>query len=203
MGIDDGLQVRAAVCYYVVLYCATPRPGPASRSSGSCRGGEVRFSELHWRERRNPVVEQTFVMVKPDGVGRRLVGECIRRYEARGLKLAGLKMQVLTRAKAEEHYAEHAGKPFFESLVAFITSGPVVQMVWEGPDAVAQVRRMNGATDPLKAEVGTIRGDLGLVMQNNVVHASDSLETARREIALYFDESECWDYAMPDDGWLR
>ncbi len=148
------------------------------------------------------MAERTFAMVKPDGVGRRLVGECIRRYEARGLKLAGLKMQVLSRAKAEEHYAEHAEKPFFDRLVAFITSGPVVQMVLEGPDAVAQVRKMNGATNPLEAGPGTLRGDFALVLQNNVIHASDSPETARREIALYFDEAELLDYAMPDDAWV-
>ena len=92
-------------------------------------------------------MERTFVMVKPDGVGRGLVGECIRRYEARGLKLVALKMQALSREQAEKHYAEHAGKPFYGELIAFITSGPTVQMVWEGRDAVAQVRRMNGATN--------------------------------------------------------
>ena len=147
--------------------------------------------------------ERTFVMVKPDGVGRRLVGECIHRFERRGLKLAGLKMQILSRAQAETHYAEHLGKPFFEGLVAFITSGPVVQMVWEGTDAVAQVRAMNGATNCLKADVGTIRGDFGLSNQRNIVHASDSVETAQREIALYFNENELVDYPMPDDGWLE
>ena len=148
------------------------------------------------------VVERTFVMIKPDGVGRRLCGEIIRRYEAKGLRLAGLKMQVLTRELAERHYAEHAGKPFFAGLVEFITSGPSIQMVWEGPNAVDVVRKINGATDCRKADVGTIRGDLGLNTQNNVVHASDSLETARREIALYFSEHELWDYSMPDGHWL-
>ena len=148
------------------------------------------------------MAERTFAMVKPDGVGRRLVGKCIRRYEARGLKLVGLKMQVLSRAKAEAHYAEHADKPFFNELVTFITSGPVVQMVWEGPDAVAQVRKMNGATSPLEADVGTIRGDFALVLQHNVVHASDSPDTARREIALFFEESALVRYAMPDDVWV-
>lgn len=148
------------------------------------------------------MAERTFVMVKPDGVGRRLIGECIRRYEARGLKLVALKMQLLPRSKAEEHYAEHAEKPFFGGLVEFITSGPVVQMVWEGPDAVAQVRKMNGTTNPLEADVGTIRGDFALVLQNNVIHASDSPETAAREIALYFESDELLSYAMPDDLWV-
>ncbi len=147
--------------------------------------------------------ERTFVMVKPDGVGRRICGEIIRRYESKGLKLVGLKMQVLTEKKAGEHYAEHAQKPFFPELVSFITSGPTVQMVWEGTNAVEVVRKMNGATNAIKAEPGTIRGDLGLSMQNNVVHASDSPETATREIAIYFSKQELWDYAMPDQHWLQ
>ena len=146
--------------------------------------------------------ERTFVMVKPDGVGRRLVGECLSRFEARGLKLVALKLQVLGRDIAEQHYDEHKDKPFFGELVDFITSGATVQMVWEGPDAVAQVRKMNGATNCLKADMGTIRGDFGLSMQNNIIHASDAVDTAQREIALYFAPEELWDYSMPDDGWL-
>lgn len=141
-------------------------------------------------------------MIKPDGVGRRLIGTCIHRFEQRGLKLVALKMQQLTEEVAHQHYEEHREKPFFGGLVAFITSGPTVQMVWEGPDAVAQVRKMLGATDCLKAEVGTIRGDYGLVMRHNIVHASDAPETAAREIALYFEEDELLDYALPDEGWL-
>ncbi len=146
--------------------------------------------------------ERTFVMVKPDGVGRRLIGQCLQRFEARGLKLVGLKLQVLSDAIAKAHYDEHKDKPFFGELVEFITSGATVQMVWEGPDAVAQVRKMNGATNCLKADQGTIRGDLGLSMQNNIIHASDAVDTAKREIALYFKAEELWDYAMPDDQWL-
>lgn len=141
-------------------------------------------------------------MVKPDGVQRRLIGECIKRFESRGLKLVGMKFQVLSREIAEKHYAEHAEKPFFKDLVGFITSGPTVQMVWEGPEAVDQVRKMNGATNCLKADVGTIRGDFGLSLQNNIIHASDALDTAEREIALYFNEDELWDHAMPDAHWL-
>jgi nucleoside-diphosphate kinase len=141
-------------------------------------------------------------MIKPDGVGRRLCGEVIRRYEAKGLKLAGLKMQVLTRELAEKHYTEHAGKPFYEPLVSFITSGPTIQMVWEGVNAVEAVRKINGATDCRKADIGTIRGDLGLNTRNNVVHASDSPATADREIALYFAPDELWQYPMPDAHWL-
>ncbi len=147
--------------------------------------------------------ERTFVMVKPDGVGRRLVGECIRRIERRGLKLVGLKMQVLTEAKAKAHYAEHEGKPFFAGLIDFITSAPTVQMVWEGKDAVAQVRKMNGATNCLKADVGTIRGDFGLNGSTNIIHASDAPATAEREIALYFSAEELLSYSMPDEAWLQ
>lgn len=147
--------------------------------------------------------ERTFVMVKPDGVGRRLIGECIRRFEQRGLKLVGLKIQILGEDIARTHYDEHKDKPFFGDLVAFITSGPTVQMVWEGPDAVAQVRKMNGATNCLKAEVGTIRGDFGLSMQNNIIHASDAPETAEREIELYFQDGELITYNQPDDAWLN
>ena len=149
------------------------------------------------------MAERTFVMVKPDGVGRRLVGECIKRFEQRGLKIVGLKMRVVSEELAKKHYDEHKEKPFFGELVSFITSGAVVQLVLEGPDAVAQVRKMNGATNCLKADIGTIRGDLGLSMQNNIIHASDSVETAEREIALHFGQDEVWSYSMPDDQWLQ
>ena len=146
--------------------------------------------------------ERTFVMVKPDGVGRRLCGAVIQRFEAKGLKLVGLKMQIMSEALAKEHYAEHAERPFFKDLVEFVTSGPTVQMAWEGESAVEVVRKMNGATHSLEAEVGTIRGDFGLSLQNNIVHASDSLETAKRELALYFDDSELCSYETPDEHWL-
>lgn len=155
------------------------------------------------QESSDYVSERTFVMVKPDGVGRRLVGECIRRFEQRGLKLVGLKAQILSEAIAKAHYDEHKDKPFFGELVSFITSGPTVQMVWEGPDAVAQVRKMNGATNCLKADMGTIRGDFGLSMQNNIIHASDAVDTAVREIGLYFQDSELISYSQPDDQWLN
>ena len=148
------------------------------------------------------MAERTFVMVKPDGVGRRLIGKIVARYEAKGLKLVGLKMQLITRDLVGKHYAEHAEKPFFPGLVKFITSGPTVQMVWEGNNAVEVVRAMNGATNSLKASPGTIRGDLGLSMQNNVVHASDSVDTAKKEIALYFTDRELWAHPMPDEHWL-
>jgi len=141
-------------------------------------------------------------MIKPDAIGRRLCGEIVRRYEVKGLKLVGLKLQILRRDLAERQYAEHAGKPFYEDLVAFITSGPTLQMVWEGENAVEVVRKLNGATSCREADVGTIRGDLGLNTQNNLVHASDSKATAAREIALYFDKEDLVEYAMPDGQWL-
>ena len=147
--------------------------------------------------------ERTFVMIKPDGVGRRLAGEVIRRYEVRGLKLVGMKLQIISEDLAKRHYAEHAERPFFNDLVSFITSGPTIQMVWEGAGAVDAVRKMNGATHCLEADIGTIRGDLGLSLQNNLVHASDSPETAKREVALYFSDDELVDYVMPDDSWLK
>ena len=135
--------------------------------------------------------------------GRRFIGEVIGRYEAKGLKLVGLKMQIVSRALAETHYAEHRGQPFYAGLIEFITSGPTVQMVWEGEDAIAAVRKLNGATDCREADIGTIRGDLGLTKQKNIVHASDARETAEREIALYFQPSELWDYPLPDAAWLQ
>jgi nucleoside-diphosphate kinase len=142
-------------------------------------------------------------MIKPDAVGRRLVGEVIGRYEAKGLKLVGLKMQIVSRDLAEKHYAEHHGKPFYPGLVEFITSGPTIQMVWEGEEAIAVVRKLNGATNSREADFGTIRGDFGLTVQKNIVHASDSVKTAEREIALYFESSELWDYALPGEAWLK
>jgi nucleoside-diphosphate kinase len=147
-------------------------------------------------------IERTFVMIKPDGVARRLIGECIRRFEQRGLKLVALKMQILTREKAEEHYQEHKGKDFFESLVQFICSGPTIQMVWEGEDAINQVRTMIGTTNPLKSPPGTIRGDFALITQMNIVHASDSPESAKREISLYFSPQDILEYKIDDEKWL-
>ncbi len=149
------------------------------------------------------MIERTFVMIKPDAVGRRLIGEVIARYEAKGLKLVGLKMQIISRELAEKHYAEHQGKPFYPGLVDFITSGPTVQMVWEGEEAIAVVRKLNGATNSREADIGTIRGDFGLTVQKNIVHASDAAETAEREIALYFGPGELWDYPLPAEAWLQ
>lgn len=141
-------------------------------------------------------------MVKPDGVQRRLVGEVISRLEKKGLHPVAIKMMQVDRELAERHYGEHQGKPFYESLLSFITSGPVVAMVWEGENAVAVARALIGATNPQEAAPGTIRGDLALSTGNNLVHGSDSLESARREIGLFFTESELCSYRSALDEWV-
>src|SRR3954463_11078624 len=130
--------------------------------------------------------ETTLVLLKPDAVRRGLVSELIGRFERRGFRIRGLKQLVLERAVAEEHYAEHAARPFFGELVAFITSGPLVALALEGPDAIATVRTMMGATNPLDSPLGTIRGDLALELSENVVHGSDSSESAARELDIFF-----------------
>jgi len=148
--------------------------------------------------------ERTFVMVKPDGVQRGLVGEVISRLEDRGLTLVGAKFMEIDEALAHDHYAEHEDKPFFDGLVSFITAGPVMAMVWEGQDATRQVRRMMGATDPAEAQPGTIRGDLGLDLGRNVIHGSDNEDPGanEREIDLFFDDDELLDWEQIDEGWL-
>lgn len=147
-------------------------------------------------------MERTYVMVKPDGVQRNLAGEIISRFEKKGYKIVGLKMLQLDRAKAEEHYAEHIGKPFFEALATYITSGPVIAMVLEGKDVVAAARAMNGSTNPANAGPGTIRGDYAIEVGRNVIHASDSVESAAREIAIYFAEGELSEYKKAADSWI-
>ncbi|MBO4246437.1 nucleoside-diphosphate kinase [Halomicrobium sp. IBSBa] len=149
-------------------------------------------------------LERTFVMVKPDGVQRGLIGDIVSRFEDRGLKLVGAKFMQIDRDLAEEHYGEHEGKPFFEGLVEFITSGPVFAMVWEGQDAVRQVRSMMGETDPAESAPGTIRGDLGLDLGRNVIHGSDHEDEGsnEREIELFFDEDELVEWERIDETWL-
>jgi nucleoside-diphosphate kinase len=135
-------------------------------------------------------MERTFVMVKPDGVDRRLVGEIIRRFEDKGLRLVGLKLLTPDRTLAEQHYAVHRERPFFNDLVNFITSGPVVATAWEGNQAIALVRKMMGATKPEEAVPGSIRGDYATEIQMNLVHGSDAAETAETELALWFKPGE-------------
>ncbi|WP_058366105.1 nucleoside-diphosphate kinase [Haloparvum sedimenti] len=148
--------------------------------------------------------ERTFVMVKPDGVQRGLIGEVVSRFEDRGLKLVGGKFMQVDEELAREHYAELSEQPFFEGLVEFITSGPVFAMVWEGADATAQVRSMVGETDPAESPPGTIRGDLGLDLGHNVIHASDHEEEGAnvREIDLWFDDDELVDYGLDTAAWV-
>lgn len=143
-------------------------------------------------------LERTFLMVKPDGIQRGLIGEIIGRMERRGFRLVALKMLCVSREMAEKHYTEHREKPFFEDLVSFITSGPVVAMVVEGENAVENARTMMGRTDPKDSGPGTIRGDLALNMSRNVVHGSDSKDSAKREISLFFHESELLDCEWTD-----
>lgn len=146
--------------------------------------------------------ERTLVIIKPDGVQRGLVGEIIGRLEKRGLKIVALKMHVIERAIAERHYGEHAGKPFYGGLVDYITSGPVVTMVLEGPQAIAATRSTMGATRPVEAAPGTIRGDLGIMVGRNLIHGSDGPESAAREIELFFgaDVVKSWD--RDADRWI-
>jgi nucleoside-diphosphate kinase len=147
-------------------------------------------------------MQQTLLLLKPDAVQRRLVGTLIERFERKGLRLAGLKFVQADRALAEQHYAVHKGKPFYESLLGFLTSGPTVAMVWEGREAVAVCRNLIGATDGVKAAPGTIRGDFALTVQNNLIHGSDSPENAAAEVALWFGPKELVSYAVTDASWI-
>ena len=147
-------------------------------------------------------MERTFVLVKPDGVQRGLIGEIIARFERKGLKVVGLRMLDVSRTLAEQHYAVHAGKQFYAGLVDFIVSGPVAAVVLEGPDAIATVRRMIGRTMPNEAEPGTIRGDLGISGLRNLVHASDAADTAAAELALWFGPAAMVDYGRAIDAWI-
>ena len=153
---------------------------------------------------RSPVTdtERTLVLVKPDGVQRLLVGRILARFEERGLKLVGLKLVRVDRVFAERHYAVHRGKPFFEGLLDFITSGPLVALALDGPNAIGIVRSMVGATRPHEAAPGSIRGDLAVETAQNLVHASDSPETAAAELALWFTPDELLDYDREVDRWV-
>lgn len=147
-------------------------------------------------------MERTFLMIKPDGVQRNLVGEVIKRLETKGFTLVGLKMMNVSRELAEKHYDVHKERPFFQGLVEFIISAPVVAMVWEGDGVVASARKIIGATNPLTAEPGTIRGDYGVSIGRNLIHGSDAIETAQREIALWFKEEELVSWQQVIQPWL-
>jgi nucleoside-diphosphate kinase len=146
--------------------------------------------------------ERTLFLVKPDAVQRGLAGEILKRLESRGLKFVALKLMLVPRATAEKHYAEHKGKPFFEGLVSFITSSPIIAAVVEGTNAIEIVRATNGATNPLKADPGTIRADFGLEMGRNLVHASDSPASAAREIKIFFKPSELIEWPRDTEKWI-
>ena len=147
-------------------------------------------------------METTLVLLKPDAVQRGLAGEIISRLEKTGLKLTGLKLIQVSQELANQHYGEHVGKPFFDGLVSFITSGPIVAMALEGNGAVGVVRKTLGATNPADSPPGTVRGDYGIDIGRNLVHGSDSVESAKREIALFFEDAELIDYSRSTDPWI-
>ncbi len=147
-------------------------------------------------------MERTLILLKPDCVQRRLAGAVLERFERKGLRLAGLKLVQASRALAEQHYAVHKGKPFYDSLLQFLTAGPTVALVLEGREAVAVARALIGVTDGAKAAPGTIRGDFGISVQNNLIHGSDSADNARMEIALWFRPDELVDWRPVDAPWI-
>lgn len=148
-------------------------------------------------------MERTFLAIKPDGVQRGLIGEIIRRFETKGFKLVGLKFMNVSKELAEQHYGVHKERPFFPGLVEFITSGPVVAMVWEGDGVIAGARKVIGATNPLNAEPGTIRGDLGANIGRNIIHGSDAPETAQFEIGLWFTDAELVNWTPTVMPWIH
>ncbi len=147
-------------------------------------------------------MEQTFIMVKPDGVQRGLIGEIVARFEKKGYQLVGAKLMQVSRELAEQHYAEHREKPFFGELVEFITSSPVFAMVWQGAGVIATARQMMGKTNPSDALPGTIRGDYGVSLGMNIIHGSDSPASAEREIALWFSKDELLNYEKAINRWV-
>lgn len=147
-------------------------------------------------------MERSFIMIKPDGVQRGLVGEVISRFERKGFSLVGMKLMAVSRELAEQHYDVHRDKSFFPGLVDFITSSPVVAMVWEGDNVVASARTLIGATNPITADPGTIRGDYAVTIGRNLIHGSDAVETAQREIALWFKETELTSWEPAAKDWL-
>ncbi|WP_223632824.1 nucleoside-diphosphate kinase [Planococcus sp. 4-30] len=148
-------------------------------------------------------MEKTFLMVKPDGVQRNVIGEIVARFEKKGYHLAGAKLMQIPTELAEEHYGEHKERPFFGELVEFITSGPIFAMVWEGENVILTARQMMGATNPKDAAPGTIRGDFAVTVGKNMIHGSDSAESAEREIGLFFKEEELVSYEKTMNSWVN
>ena len=147
-------------------------------------------------------MQRTLLFLKPDAVQRGLIGPVVSRLEQRGIKLVGMKLMRVSDDLAARHYAEHKGKPFYDGLVSFVTSAPIVAMVWEGKNVVAIARETMGATDPAKSAPGTIRADFGIDLGRNLIHGSDSEESAEREIGLFFAPDELLDYSRDTDGWI-
>lgn len=148
------------------------------------------------------MIQKSFVMMKPDAVSRRLMGKILSRFEEKGLQVIAVKLMQIDEELAKTHYGEHADKPFFEDLVTYITSSPSLAMVIKGEDAISTIRKMVGATNPLEADLGTIRGDFAMDTGRNIIHASDSPESAEREINLFFNENEICDYSIVDNIWI-
>lgn len=148
------------------------------------------------------MIQKSFVMMKPDAVARRLMGKVLTRFEEKGLKIVAMKLISIDEDLAKNHYGEHKDKPFFNDLVSYITSSPSLAMVIEGDDAISLIRKIVGATNPKEADLGTIRGDYAMDMGRNIIHASDAPESAEREISLFFEESEIYEYNMSDNIWL-
>ena len=146
------------------------------------------------------MIQKSFVMMKPDAVQRRLMGKILSRFEEKGLQIVAVKLMQIDEELAKTHYGEHAEKPFFPSLVEYITSSPALAMVIEGEEAITTIRKLVGATNPLEADLGTIRGDYGMDTGRNIIHASDSPASAEREIALFFNEDEICDYQIVDNN---
>jgi nucleoside-diphosphate kinase len=147
-------------------------------------------------------MEKSFVMLKPDAVSRKLIGKILSRFEEKGLKIVGIKLLQITEDLAKTHYSEHEGKPFFNDLVNYIISAPSLAMVIEGDEAITVIRKIVGATDPKEADLGTIRGDYAMDTGRNIIHASDSPKSAEREINLFFNQDEIYDYEVPDSSWV-
>lgn len=147
-------------------------------------------------------MERTFIAIKPDGVQRQLISVIMQRFESRGFQLVGLKLMQVSQELAETHYQEHKERPFFKGLVEFITSGPVVAMVWQGKGVIATARKMIGKTNPLDSEPGTIRGDFGIDIGRNIIHGSDGSESAQREIALWFSSGELLNWDPATTPWI-
>jgi nucleoside-diphosphate kinase len=148
------------------------------------------------------MMEESFVMMKPDAPQRRLMGKILSRFEEKGLQIIAMKLIQIDEGLAKEHYGEHKDKPFFNDLVSYITSSPALAMVIKGEDAISLIRKIVGATNPKEADLGTIRGDFAIDMGRNIIHASDAPESAKREIPLFFDKDEICDYDLVDNSWI-